>query len=82
MLILIQLGKPHYVDFVKSGANWIQHDDEMVQKNSLKSVLEVKFFLLHRYYWGKIRNFQDSTFSWFLFFFSNIQLKLNAGCLH
>ena len=35
-----KLGKPHYVDFVKSGANWIQHDDEMVQKNSLKSVLE------------------------------------------
>ena len=35
-----KLRKPHYVDFVKSGSNWIQHDNEMIQKNSIKSVLE------------------------------------------
>ena len=28
------------MDFVKSGSNWIQHDDEMIKKNSQKSVLE------------------------------------------
>ena len=35
-----KLNKPHYVDFVKSGSNWIQHDDEMIKKNSQKSVLK------------------------------------------
>ena len=35
-----KLNKPHYMVFVKSGSNWILHDDEMITKTSQKAVLE------------------------------------------
>ena len=35
-----KLNKPHYVVCVKSGSNWIQHDDEVIKKSSQKSVLK------------------------------------------